>query len=125
MDVSIIIVNYNTWQDLRNCLDSLYAQTKGVSFEVIVVDNCSNVENIKHLRQEETRAKIIYNKKNSGFGIANNIGITAAKGDYLFLLNSDTILQNNAIKIFFEKMKAYSLPPVYNNQSRQLNIYSL
>lgn len=106
MDVSIIIVNYNTWQDLRNCLDSLYAQTKGVSFEVIVVDNCSNFENIKHLRQEETRAKIIYNKKNSGFGIANNIGITAAKGDYLFLLNSDTILQNNAIKIFFDKMKA-------------------
>ena len=67
MDVSIIIVNYNTWQDLRNCLDSLYAQTKGVSFEVIVVDNCSNVENIKHLRQEETRVKVIYNKKKLGF----------------------------------------------------------
>lgn len=105
MDISVIIVNYNTWQDLHNCLDSIYAQTEGLSFEVIVVDNCSNDENIKHLRQEETRVKVIYNKKNSGFGIANNVGIAEARGEYIFLLNSDTILQNNALKIFLDKMK--------------------
>lgn len=104
-DVSIIIVNYNTWQDVRKCLDSIYAQTRNVSFEIIIVDNHSNEENIKEIAKEESRAKVVYNKKNYGFGIANNIGIKESNGEYIFLLNSDTVLLNNALFLFLDKIK--------------------
>lgn len=102
MDVSIIIVNYSTCKIIQNCLKSIYEQTEGVDFEVIVSDNGSKDGSIEMLKQEFPQVILIENKANIGFGAANNRGLKIAKGKYIFYLNSDTILLNNAIKLFYE-----------------------
>lgn len=101
MDVSIIIVNYNTREITQNCIESIFQHTKGIDFEVILVDNASTDGSIE-LFEKDTRLKFIESGKNLGFGKANNLGYTYSKGKYIFLLNSDTILLNNAVKEFFE-----------------------
>ncbi|MCM1321062.1 MAG: glycosyltransferase family 2 protein [Bacteroides sp.] len=102
MDVSIIIVNYNTKELTRNCLASIFEKTAGVDFEVIVSDNGSSDGSIEMIRTEFPQVILIENNENLGFGTANNRGLKIAKGKYIFYLNSDTILLNNAVKIFFE-----------------------
>ena len=102
LDVSIIIVNYNTKQLLADCLNSIYEQTKGIDFEVIVSDNGSVDGSIEMLKTDFPQAILIENNANLGFGAANNRGLAIAKGKYIFYLNSDTILLNNAVKIFFD-----------------------
>lgn len=104
MDVSIIIVNYNTRELTSNCVNSIIDETKNVSFEIILVDNAS-LDGSKEFFENDNRIHYIYNKENVGFGRANNIGYHEAKGKYLFLLNSDTILKNNAVFIFYEAME--------------------
>lgn len=96
MDVSVIIVNYNTKQLTINCINSVFERTKGVSFEVILIDNASTDGSVDCFRKDK-RIVLIEGKENYGFGGANNMGIKVAKGKYLFLLNSDTILIKNAI----------------------------
>lgn len=102
MDVSIIIVNYNTCSFIRNCLKSVFEQTKGIDFEVIVSDNGSKDGSIEMIKTEFPQVILIENNANLGFGAANNRGLKIAKGKYIFYLNSDTILLNNAVKIFFD-----------------------
>ena len=85
MDVSIIIVNYNTKQLTLDCINSVFDQTKDVSFEIILVDNAS-VDGSKELFEKDSRIKYIYSNQNVGFGRANNIGFEQAKGKYVFLL---------------------------------------
>lgn len=96
MDVSIIIVNYNTRQLTTNCIDSVFEKTRGVEFEVILVDNAS-VDGSRELFEQDARITYIYSEENLGFGKGNNLGYQYAKGDYVLLLNSDTLLINNAI----------------------------
>lgn len=102
MDVSIIIVNYNTKELTRNCLKSLFERTKDISFEVIVSDNGSNDGSIEMIKSKFPQVVLIENNANLGFGAANNRGLKIAKGKYIFYLNSDTVLLNNAVKIFFD-----------------------
>lgn len=99
-DVSIIIVNYNTHKLLRNCLLSIIENTKRCSYEIIVVDNAST-DNSREIITEFTSIKWIQSEVNLGFGKANNIGSLEASGKYLFFLNSDTILLNDAISFFY------------------------
>ena len=101
MDVSIIIVNYNTKDLTMQCIDSVIEKTTDVKYEIILVDNAS-VDGSKELFENDDRITYYYNNENSGFGKANNIGFEIAKGKYLFLLNSDTLLLNNAVKMFFD-----------------------
>ncbi|MCC8154476.1 MAG: glycosyltransferase [Tannerellaceae bacterium] len=101
-DVSVIIVNYNTRELILQCLQSVYDCTKDVHFEVIVVDNNSSDGSVEAVRLEYPQVKLIANCENQGFGKANNTGAVTAGGKYLFLLNSDCILLNNAVKIFFD-----------------------
>lgn len=96
MDVSIIIVNYNTLQLTRNCIESIFTKTKDVDFEVILVDNAST-DGSKDFFEKDERIKYIYSQENLGFGRGNNLGYKYAQGNYIFLLNSDTVLINNAI----------------------------
>lgn len=103
MDVSIIIVNYNTLELTSNCINSIIKHTKGVDYEIIVVDNNSTDDSYFELSKNKDII-LIRNKNNLGFGVANNIGYSIAKGDYIFLLNSDTLLLNNAIKIFHDRL---------------------
>ena len=102
MEVSIIIVNYNTCDLTRNCLKSVFEQTKDIEFEVIVSDNGSKDGSIEMIKTEFPQVILIENNANLGFGAANNRGVKIAKGKYIFYLNSDTILLNNAVKIFYD-----------------------
>ena len=102
MDVSIIVVNYNTCDLTRNCLKSVFEQTKDIDFEVIVSDNGSKDGSVEMIKQEFPQVILIENNANLGFGAANNRGLKIAKGKYIFYLNSDTIILNNAVKIFFD-----------------------
>lgn len=102
MDVSVIIVNYNTLDLTKNCIESIFQNTNGVVFEVILVDNASS-DGSKEFFERDKRITYIYSKTNLGFGRANNIGIQYAKGDYFFFLNSDTVLLNNAIYLLWER----------------------
>ena len=107
MQVSIVIVNYNTCDLLRNCLRSVYAQTKDIDFEVVVSDNGSVDGSVEMVRQEFPQVVLVENKANLGFGPANNRGVNVSKGEFIFYLNSDTLLLNNAIKIFYDYWKAH------------------
>lgn len=102
MDVSIIIVSYNTKELLSDCLDSIQKKTKDIEYEVIVVDNDSCDGTPDMLKTEFPWVCLIESKENLGFGKANNLGMKNALGKYFFLLNSDTILVNNAVKEFFD-----------------------
>lgn len=99
-DVSVIIVNYNTVNLLCDAVASVLEKTEGVEFEIIVVDNASsdNAEQIVADRFGEN-VRFLALSRNVGFGRANNEGIKMASGRYVFLLNPDTLLVNNAIKI--------------------------
>lgn len=102
MKVSVIIINYNTTKLLLDCIFSIKKHTVNVDYEIIVVDNAST-EDLSVLNNF-TDIKIIKLSENIGFGQANNIGFEVAKGEFVLLLNSDTILLNNAIKIFSDFM---------------------
>lgn len=107
MDVSIIIVNYNTKQLLKDCLNSIYEHTKDINFEIIVSDNGSKDGSIEMLKTEFPQVILIENNANLGFGKANNRGLEIAKGEFVFYLNSDTLLNNNALKIFYDYWKKH------------------
>ena len=104
MDVSIIIVTYNTRQMTAECIDSVCQKTSGIDYEIILVDNASS-DDSKSFFEKDERVRYIYSQENLGFGRANNLGASAAQGKYLFLLNSDTLLENNAVKQFFDFME--------------------
>lgn len=100
MDVSIIIINYNTKDLLVECINSIYKQTKDIIFEIIVVDNSSTDGSEITIREKFPKVIFVQSGGNIGFGKANNLGVEKATGEYVFLLNSDTILLNNAILNF-------------------------
>ncbi|MDD3237539.1 MAG: glycosyltransferase family 2 protein [Candidatus Gastranaerophilales bacterium] len=104
-DVSVVLVSYNTAELTRNCLKSLYVQTVGVDFEVFVVDNNSHDGSSEMIKKEFPQVNLICNRENKGFGAANNLAIEAADSKYVFLLNTDTVLIDNPIKIFFDYME--------------------
>lgn len=98
MDLSIIVVSFNTSKLLQDCLASVFKKTKEIKFEVIVVDNASEDDSVAMVKKTFPQAILIKNKENLGFAQANNQGIKRAKGDYLLLLNSDTKVTQNALK---------------------------
>ncbi len=104
MKVSTIIVNYNTKDLLKQCLESILKKVIDIDYEVIVVDNAS-IDGSEVFIKSLFPSVVWSNAGgNLGFGRANNLGAKHAQGEYLFLLNSDTILENNAIKIFYDYM---------------------
>lgn len=104
MEVSIIIVNYNAKDLVLKCIDSIFLKTVGLHYEVIVIDNCSTDGSVDLLSQNN-RIRLIKQDANLGFGLANNEGFKIAKGKYVFCLNPDTLLLNNAIKILYDFME--------------------
>lgn len=107
MDVSILIVNYNTSQLLLNCVCSICREVKHVEYEIIVADNCSTEEE-KALLRGDSRFRLLELPQNLGFGKANNEAAKQAQGKYLFLLNPDTILLNDAVTILYQYMEDHS-----------------
>jgi len=107
MDISIIIISYNTCALLRECLSSIYEKTGGVTYEIFVVDNASSDESCEMVEKEFSEVRLIRNSENCGFAKANNQAIKRSRGKYVFLLNSDTILENNASKVMLEFMEKH------------------
>lgn len=97
MDVSVIVVNWNTRDILHDCLASVYSTTKNITFEVIVVDNASSDGSVDMIKSKFPNVMLIENVENHGFAAANNQGISIARGRFLLLLNSDTVILDNAI----------------------------
>lgn len=83
MDVSIIIVNYNTKELVSDCIKSIIEHTINVEYEIILVDN-NSTDGSKDIFLKDNRIKYIQNNDNFGFGVANNIGVQSSKGKYLF-----------------------------------------
>jgi len=102
VDISIIIISYNNFHLLEDCIKSIYQFTSGVSYEVIVVDNNSNEGDVTEITSKFSDVKLIQNSGNKGFAAANNQGFEIAKGEYYLVLNNDTILFENAIKQVFD-----------------------
>ncbi len=112
MDVSVIIVNYNTKNYIIDCINSVIQKTKDINYEIIIVDNNSYDDSVNEIKKKfpitgSSNITIVENKENLGFGMANNEGFKRAQGKYLFCLNPDTILLNNAVKILCDFMESH------------------
>ncbi len=98
IDVSIIIVSFNTLSFIKKCIDAVIdSNFKNLTYEIIVVDNASSDNSVKVLKKQFPNIAVIANKENLGFAKANNIGVKKAKGKFLLFLNPDIEVQNNTI----------------------------
>lgn len=97
-DVTIVIVGFNTREVILRCLESVYRETAGVDFEVIVVDNDSKDGSSDAIAERFPRARLIRSARNLGFGQANNLAARSARGRYLLLLNPDTVVLAGAVQ---------------------------
>lgn len=103
--VSIIIINYNTYKLTSACIRSVIETTKTVTYEIILIDNASTECDPQVFRNEFPEIKVISNTRNLGFAKGNNIGIQESEGEFILLLNSDTILIDDSISILHEQMQ--------------------
>ena len=91
VDISVVIVNWNTQDLLAQCLQSLYDTTSDLDFETIVVDNASTDGSVEMVRHEFPQVRLIQNTDNVGFARANNQAMAISQGRYVLLFNSDAI----------------------------------
>jgi len=97
VDLSIIIVSWNVANLLRACLDSILAAPSTLSLEIIVVDSASKDDTVPMIRGDYPQVKLFPQSENLGFTRSNNIGLQAASGRYVMLLNPDTVIIENAL----------------------------
>jgi GT2 family glycosyltransferase len=107
MDLSIVIVSYNTKNTLKNCLESIFRFAQDLVFEVIVVDNHSNDGSPEMIKSCFPQVVILLNRSNLGFAKAVNQGIKSSSGEYLLALNSDTLIIDNSIQILWDFLRAH------------------
>ncbi len=98
MKLSIVIVSYNVRPYLEQCLVSVRKALEGIEGETIVVDNHSQDDSVSTIREKYSWVRLIENDENLGFARANNIAIRQAKGEYVLLLNPDTIVEDQTLK---------------------------
>jgi GT2 family glycosyltransferase len=108
MDLSIIYVNWNSVNYLRDCIASVYEHTRGINFEIIVVDNASPEGGVDALKEQFPDIVLIKTGENLGFAGANNVGFRQSKGKCILFLNPDMKVLNPAINIMFQRLQ--SLP---------------
>lgn len=104
IDASIVIVSFNTRDILRECLQSVYRETTGLTIEIILVDNDSKDGSYDMVASEFPDVHLIQSGANLGFGAANNLAIEHARGRYIVLLNSDAFLHPNALQLGLRHM---------------------
>lgn len=121
MELSIIIVSWNVKPLLRNCLASIYKYTKDLDFEVFVVDNNSHDGSADMVAKNFTEVKLIRNKRNNGFGKANNQAFNNAQGRYVLFLNDDTEIHDNIFKKLIDKYNRLSSSDIGMIGCRLLN----
>lgn len=106
-DLSIIIVNYNTRDLLRDCLNSIFTSQGDFTYEVFVVDNCSTDGSAEMVVNEFPLVKTIRSDINGGYAYANNLGLREATGRYQMLLNPDTVVPPTALRDLITYMDAH------------------
>jgi GT2 family glycosyltransferase len=107
LDVSIIIVSWNTKKLLSECLDSISAYSDGYSIETMVVDNHSTDGTLDLLRVQYPQVRVVVNDDNIGFARANNQGVGLTAGEYVLLLNSDAMLTPGALRSLMELAQSH------------------
>src|ERR1041385_3089250 len=105
MDLSIIIVNWNSKDYLRRCLQSVYVNTHGLSFETIVADNASHDGCGAMLAHEFPHVVFVQSRENVGFAKANNLGFKKSQGNALLFLNPDTEVVDSALSLMFTQLR--------------------
>jgi len=106
--LSIIIINWNSFELVKDCITSIYKAKAHVDFEIIIVDNASENQDIKEISKLFPSIKLICSEINEGFGLANNKAVEFATGDVLLLLNPDTVIKDNLIDLLYGKVKSSS-----------------
>jgi len=104
IQVSVIIINYNTTELTFDCISSVIEHTHDLVYEIILVDNASRSFPAEEFRRLFPAVKLVMSPENLGFAGGNNLGIKQAAGDFILLLNSDTYLKDNAILKTYEYM---------------------
>ncbi|MBU1100652.1 MAG: glycosyltransferase [Bacteroidetes bacterium] len=107
IDLSIIIVNYNVKEFILNLLGSLQPALRNISAEIIIVDNASEDDSVKFIREKYPDVKLIVNDVNIGFGRANNIGLEESSGKYILFLNPDTIVKDDTFTTMIKFFEAH------------------
>lgn len=129
MDLSIIIVNWNTKDLLDSCLDSLLISKSAGSWEIIVVDNDSTDGSLEMIEEKHQNVRLIANESNVGFARANNIGLKESSGRYMLFLNSDTLIKDNSIEMMIFYMAEHEdvsfLGPRLVNEDGSLQVSAL
>lgn len=110
IDLSIIIVNWNSTAYILKCVESIYANTHEIEFEILVVDNASPDGDVGIVKQRFSEVILIESPANLGFACANNIGCRASRGEFVAFLNPDTVLVNSAFDLMLQQ--ARTLPTV-------------
>jgi GT2 family glycosyltransferase len=106
MDLSVVIVNYNTAPYLRACLTSLRPEVEGLSHEVLVVDNASTDGSVAMVQREFPQVQLLINERNLGFATANNRALRQAKGRDVLILNPDTEVRPGAVHALISALDA-------------------
>lgn len=104
MKLSIVIICWNDLKVIANCVNSIFQETKKIDFEVIVSDNGSADGSVEYLRKHFPDVRIVENGANLGFAKGNNAGIREAQGEYILILNPDTVILDHAL----EKLVAFA-----------------
>ncbi|MBW7991968.1 MAG: glycosyltransferase family 2 protein [Planctomycetes bacterium] len=104
MKLSIIIVSWNVREDLLRCMRSIKENEPSCDFEVIIVDNASTDDTVNMIKKSFSEVKLITNQQNRGFAAANNQAIELSQGEYVLLLNPDTILHPKSLDILVKFM---------------------
>lgn len=98
IDLSIVIVNWNSWDYLQKCIVSIKENAGELKHEIIVVDNCSSDNSTGNIASSFPDVALITNKNNVGFPMANNQAFNIARGRYFLMLNPDTLIKNNTLQ---------------------------
>lgn len=129
VDVSIIIVNYNSTQDLIDCLHSINSQRVDLVYEVIVVDNnsCDKEYLNEWIKDKLQNMTVLFNETNIGFAAANNQGIDMAYGEVFLFLNPDTLIVDNAVASMYEflinETTIGAIGPIIYDESGNIQLY--
>ena len=106
MQLSVIILNYNVRYFLEQCVFSVQKALENIDGEIIVIDNNSSDDSCAMMKEKFPQVKLIENKENSGFPKGNNIGVAQAKGEYICILNPDTVVaEDTFLKILNSKLQ--------------------
>ncbi|MDF2448685.1 MAG: glycosyl transferase family 2 [Bacteroidota bacterium] len=105
--LSVVIVNYNVKHFIEQCLFSVLKASEGINTEVFVVDNNSVDGSVTLIKEKFPQIHLIVNKTNTGFSVANNQALRCATGDYILLLNPDTVVQEDTFKKILNFMDAH------------------